>query len=195
MERSIIHYNHGSSVQAGKKLSGKPEFKKAAVHRSTVLKRGENLIRHFSGNNTAALIFSTTDLTKHLLSPKRIPIFSIQVRINATFIYIGNLFWRYVFDLLPVSGYFFLILLLITSRLFFLVILCRRSASRMPLSLHPNSFAISDWYASGCSATYAFNFSGSIFRKLRCSSFFSSVPLSFNCFSHCCIVDLDTLNV
>ena len=27
----------------------------------------------------------------------------------------------------------------------------------MPLSLHPNASAISDWYASGCSATYAFS--------------------------------------
>ena len=65
----------------------------------------------------------------------------------------------------------------------------------MPLSLHPNASAISDWYASGCSATYAFSFSGSIFRKPRCSSFFPKSPVSFSCFSHSCIVDLDTLNV
>ena len=82
-----------------------------------------------------------------------------------------------------------------SSLSFFLVILCRWSASRMPLSLHPNASAISDWYASGCSPTYAFSFSGSIFRKPRCSSFFPKSPVSFSCFSHSCIVDLDTLNV
>ena len=71
---------------------------------------------------------------------------------------------------------------------FFLVILCRRRASWMPLSLYPNTSAISDWYTSGCSATYAFSFSGSIFRKPRCSSSFSKFPASFSCFSHFCIV-------
>ena len=40
-----------------------------------------------------------------------------------------------------------------------------------------------------------FSFSGSIFRKTRCSAFFPKFPVSFSCFSHSCIVDLDTLNV
>ncbi len=125
MERSIIQYNHGSFVQGRQKLVGKPEFKKAAVHRSAILKRREDLIRHFSGNNAAALIFSTTDPPEYLLAPWCIPVFPIQVCIYATFIHIGNLFWRYVFDLLLICGYFFLILLLVACRLFFLVILCR----------------------------------------------------------------------
>ena len=58
-----------------------------------------------------------------------------------------------------------------------------------------NASAISDWYASGCSATCAFSFSGSIFRKLLCSSFFPKSPVSFSCFSHFCIVDLDTSKI
>ena len=78
---------------------------------------------------------------------------------------------------------------------FFLVILCRRRASCMPLVLHPNTSAISDWYASGCSSTYALSLSGSIFRKLLCNSFFSKFPVSSSCFFHFCIVDLDTLNI
>ena len=41
--------------------------------------------------------------------------------------------------------------------------------------------------------SYAFSFSGSIFRKLLCRSFFSKFPVSFSCFSHFCIIDLETL--
>ena len=44
-------------------------------------------------------------------------------------------------------------------------------------------------------ATYAFSFSGSIFRKLLCSFFFSNPPVSFCCFSHSRIVVMDTLNI
>ena len=195
MERSIIHYNHGSLIQRGQKLVRKPKFKKAAVHRPIILERCENLIPHFCSNNATALIFSATNPSKYLLPPWRIPVFPIQICIYAAFIHISDLFGRYILDFFQVYCYFFLILLLVADCLFFLVILYRRSASRMPLSLHPNASAISDWYASGCSATYAFSFSGSIFRKLRCSSFFSKSPVSFSCFSHFCIVDLDTLNV
>ena len=195
MERSVIHYNHGIFIQGRQKLVRKPKLKQAAVHRSAILKRRKNLFRHFSGNNTAALIFSAADPPEYLLTPRRIPVFPIQICIYATFIHIGNLFGRYVLDLLLIRRYFLWILLLIASRLFFLVILFRRSASRIPLSLHPNTSAISDWYASGCSATYLLSFSGSIFRKLRCSSFFPKSPVSFSCCSHLCIVDIDTLNV
>ena len=193
MERSIIHYNRGSLFQRRQKLVGKPEFKKTAVHRPVILKRRKNPVAHLSGDNAAALILSTTNLSKHLLAPQRIPIFSIQVCIYPAFIHIGNLFRRYILDCFLVCRYFLPVLLLVAGRLFFLVILCRRSASWIPLSLHPNASAISDWYASGCSATYAFSFSGSIFRKLLCSSFFPKSPVSFSCFSHFCIVDLDTL--
>ena len=131
--------------------------------------------------------------SKSLLTLRHIPIFPIQICIHTAFIHIGDLFRRYIFDLFLICRYLLPILLLVAGRLFFLVILCRRNASRMPLSLHPNASAISDWYASGCSATYAFSFSGSIFRKLLCSFFFSKFPVSFSCFSHFCIVDLDTL--
>ncbi len=98
MERSIVHYNYGTLVKGRQKLIGKPEFKKAAVHRSTILKWCKNLIRHFSSNNAAALIFSATDPPEHLLASWRISIFPIQVCINATFIHIGYLFRRHVFD-------------------------------------------------------------------------------------------------
>ena len=179
MERSIIHHNHGTLIQGRQKLIRKPEFKKAAVHRSAILKWRKNLVSHFSGNNAAALIFSTADPSEYLLTPRRISVFPIQACIYAAFIHIGNLFCRYVLDFFLICCYLLLILFLVTSRLFFLVILYRRSASRMPLSLHPNTSAISDWYASGCSATYDFSFSGSIFRKLRCSSFFSKSPRFF----------------
>ena len=195
MEGSIIHYDQGTFVKGRQKLIRKPEFKKAAVHRSAILKWRKNLVSHFSGYNAAALIFSAADPPEYLLAPRGISVFPIQICIYAAFIHIGDLFGRYVLDFFQICCYFFLILLLVADCLFFLVILYRRSASRMPLSLHPNTSAISDWYASGCSATYAFSFSGSIFRKLRCSSFFSKFPVSFSCFSHFCIVDLDTLNV
>lgn len=164
MERGIIHYDHSIPFKRRQKLSGEPEFKEAAVHCSAVLEGSKDPAAHLSGNHTTAFVLAAADPPKYLLSPWGIPVFWVQIRIDSAFIHIRNLFWRYVFDLLLVCLYFLLVLLLIPSRLFFRVILCRRSALRIPLWLHPNSFAISDWYASGCSATYAFNFSGSIFR-------------------------------
>ena len=194
MEGSIIHYNHGSLFQGGQKLLREPKLKKRAVHGAAILKRCKDPITHLSGNNTAALILSATDSSEYLPATWSIAVFPIQVCIYAAFIHISNRFGRYVLDLFLICGYFLLGLLLVPGRLFFLVILSRRSASRMPPSLHPNASAISDWYASGCSTTYAFNFSGSIFRKPRCSSFFPKSPVSFSRFSHSRMVDMDTLN-
>ncbi len=125
MERSVVHYNHGALVEGRQKLMGKPEFKKTTVHRPAILKRRKELIRYFSGNNATALIFSAANSPEHLLAPWRIPVLPIQVCIDATFIHIGNLFWRYIFDLLLVRCYFLLILLPVTGCLFFLVILYR----------------------------------------------------------------------
>ena len=193
MEWSVIHYNYGSLFQWRQKLVGKPKLKKPAVHRPVILKRRKNSVTHLSSDNATALILSSTNLSEHSLTPQRIPIFPIQVCIYTAFIHISDLFQRYIFDLFLICRYLLPVLLLIVDRLFFLVILCRRNASRMPLSLHPNASAISDWYASGWAATYAFSFSGSIFRKLLCRSFFSKFPVSFSCFSHFCIVDLETL--
>ena len=153
MERSIIHYNHSSLFQRGQKLVGKPKFKKPAVHRSAILKRGKDLIAHLSGNNAAALILSASDSPKHLLAPRRISVFPVQIGIYTAFIHIGDFFLWYILDFIQILCYFFLVLLLVAGRLFFLVILCRRRASCMPLALHPNASAISDWYASGCSST------------------------------------------
>ena len=194
MERSIVHYNYGPLFQRGQKLVGKPKFKKSAVHRSAILKWCKNLIAHLSGNNATALILSASDPPEHLLAPRRISIFPIQICIYAAFIHIGDLFLWYILDFIQIRCYFLALLLLVAGRLFFLVILCRRRASCMPLVLHPNASAISDWYASGCSSTYALSLSGSIFRKFLCNSFFSKFPVSSSCFFHFCIVDLDTLN-
>ena len=144
MEGSIIHYDYSSFVKGRQKLMRKPEFKKTAVHRPAILKWRKDLVSNFSGNNAAALIFSAADPSEYLLAPRRIPVFPIQICIYAAFIHIGDLFWRYVLDLSQICCYFLLILLLVAGRLFFLVSLCRRSASRMPLSLHPNALAISD---------------------------------------------------
>ena len=77
MKRSIIHYDHGTFVKGRQKLVGKPEFKKAAVHRSIILERCKDLIPHFSSNNAAALIFSATNPSEYLLAPRCIPVFPI----------------------------------------------------------------------------------------------------------------------
>jgi len=44
MERSIVHYDHGSWFQRRQELAGKPEFKKPAVHRSVILKGRKNSV-------------------------------------------------------------------------------------------------------------------------------------------------------
>ena len=100
MERSIIHYNHGTLFQRRQKLVRKPKFKKAAVHRPAILKWRKDLIPHFGSNNATAFIFPASDPPEYLLASRRIPIFPIQVCIYATFIHIGNLFRRYVLDFL-----------------------------------------------------------------------------------------------
>ena len=77
MERSIVHYSHGTFVKGRQKLLRKPEFKKTAVHRSIILKWRKDPVSHFSGNNAATLIFSATDLSEYLLAPRRIPVSQI----------------------------------------------------------------------------------------------------------------------
>ena len=144
MERSIIHYNDSALFKRRKKLIRKPKFKKTGIHSPTIFKWCKDFISHFSGNNTTTLIFSSTDSPEYLLSPWGIPIFTIQVCIYATFVDIGNLFCRYILYLFLVRCYFFLILLLIAGCLFFRVIPYLLRAYRMPLSLHPNTSAISD---------------------------------------------------
>ena len=144
MERGVVHYNYGSFVKGGQELAGKPRFKETAVHRSTVLKWSKNSVCHFRGNNPAAFVFSSANPPRHPLTTTGIAICTIQVSIYPTFIHIRNLFRWYVLNLFLVRFYFFLVLFLVPDRLFFRVILHRRSASRIPLSLHPNAWAISD---------------------------------------------------
>ena len=153
MERGVVHYNHSAFVKGRQELADKPGFKETAVHRPAILEWRKDLILHFCGDNATAFIFPPTDQPRHFLALRGIPVFPVQIRINAAFIYISDLLRRHVLDLFFVRFYFLLVLLLVPGCLFFLVILFRRSASRMPLSLHPNACAISDWYASGCSAT------------------------------------------
>ena len=124
MEGSIIHYDHGALVKGRQKLIRKPDFKKAAVHRSAILKWCKDLVSHFSGNNAATLIFSPADTPEYLLAPWGIPIFPIQICIYATFIHISNLFGRYVLDLFLICRCSLPVLLPVTSCLF-LVILYR----------------------------------------------------------------------
>ena len=121
MEGSIIHYDHSTFVKGRQKLIRKPEFKKAAVHRSAILEWRKDFVSHFSGYNAAALIFSATDPPEYLLASLRISIFPIQVCIYAAFIHIGDLFGRYVLDFFQVCCYFFLILLLVADCLFSLL--------------------------------------------------------------------------
>ena len=78
--------------------------------------------------------------------------------------------------------------------LFFRVIPNRSNALRIAVSQHPNSFAISLGYASGCPCTYVLSRSGSIFLGLRTTGAGASVPFSFRRFSHVRIVLIDTLN-
>ncbi len=121
MEGSIIHYNHGSLVQGRQKPLGKPEFKKAAVHGSTILKRCKELIPHFSGNDPTAFISSTADSPEHLLTSRRIPVFPIQVRIDTAFIHIDKLFGRNILACFLIRCYFFRVLFLVADRLFFVL--------------------------------------------------------------------------
>ena len=79
-------------------MVGKPELKKPAVHRPVILKWRKNSVTYLSSDNATALILSSTNLSKHLLTPQRIPIFPIQVCIYTAFIHIGDLFQWYIFD-------------------------------------------------------------------------------------------------
>ena len=144
MERSIIHYNYGTLFQGRQELLYKPRLKKRTVHGAAILKWSKELITPFNGNNTATLILSTTDSSEYLLTSRSVPVFPIQVCIYTAFIHIGNLIWRYILDFFLVRCYFFRILFPVACCLFLRVILYRASASRMPLSLHPNALAISD---------------------------------------------------
>ena len=121
MERSIIHHNHGIPIQGRQKLVRKPKFKKAAVHCPAILKWCKDLVGHLRGNNTAAFILSAADPPEYLLTPRRIPVFPIQVCIYAAFIHISNLFGWYVLDCFLICCYFFLILLLVAGCLFSLL--------------------------------------------------------------------------
>ena len=144
MEGSVVHYNYGALFQGWQELFCKPKLKKCAVHGAAILERSQNFISHFGCNNTATFVFPTTDLVILLLASGSVAVFPIQVCIYATFIHIGGLFWRYILDFFLICRYFFRILFPVACCLFFRVILYRASASRMPLSLHPNALAISD---------------------------------------------------
>ena len=125
MERSIVHHNHGIFVQGRKKLAGKPELKQGAVHRSAVLERSQDLSPQLCCNNSAALIFAAADTAEYLLVSRCVPIPSIEIGIDAAFVYIRYFFRRYILDLLQIGRYSLCVLLLIASGLFFRVIFSR----------------------------------------------------------------------
>lgn len=143
MERSVIHYNHGILVQRRKELAGKPGLKQGRVHRSAILELGQNIFALFCSNNAAALILAAADAAEYLLVSWCVPILPIEIGIDATFVYIRDFIGRYILDVLQIGSYFLCILFLIAGCLFFRVIFSRFRASRIPLSLQRNSFAIS----------------------------------------------------
>ena len=143
MERGIVHHNHGSLVQRRKKLAGKPRRKQGTVHRSAILELGQNIFATFCCNNAAALLFASADAAEYLLVSWCVPILSIEIGIDAAFVHIRYFFRRYILDLLLIGCYFLCVLFLIAGCLFFRVIFSRFRASRIPLSLQWNSFAIS----------------------------------------------------
>lgn len=192
MKWSIIHYNYGSLFQRRQKLAGKPKLKKPTVHRPVIMKRCKNSLTYLSSDNATALILSSTNLSEHSLTPQRIPIFPIQVCIYTAFIHISDLFQRYIFDLFLICRYLLLILLLIADRLFFLVILCRRNASRMPLSLHPNASAI--WLVCvWVGRNICLQFFWIDLSETSMQIFLFPIPRFFQLLFHFCIVDLETL--
>ena len=121
MERSIIHYNYGTLFQGRQELFCKPKCKKRTIHGAAILKWGKKLITHFSGNNTATLILSTTDSSAYLLASRCVPVFPIQVCIYAAFIHIGNLIWRYILDFFLIRCYFFRILFPVACCFFYVL--------------------------------------------------------------------------
>lgn len=130
----------------------------------------------------------------HLLPPGGISVFPVQVGVDPGFVHISDLLWSDSRNLFLVGFYLFRVLFLIMCGLFFRVIPNRLNALRIAVSQQLNSLAISLGYASGCSCTYAFSRSGSIFLYLRITGAGVSVPFSFHCFSHVRIVLIDTLN-
>ena len=122
MERSIVHHNHGILVQRRKKLTGKPGLKQGTVHRSAILVGCQKLSAQFCRNNPAALIFAAADAAEYLLVSRCVPILSIEVGINAAFVYIRYFFRRFILDLFLIGCYFPGVLFLITGCLFFRVI-------------------------------------------------------------------------
>lgn len=89
---------------------------------------------------------------------------AIKISVYTGFIDIGNPVFRNTCNGLQIFGYFFSILFLISFCLFFRVIPLRFKAMQIACWLQPKNSAISAWYASGFSVTYAFKASDAIFR-------------------------------
>lgn len=110
MERSIIHHNHGILVQGRKKLVDKPGLKQGAVHRSTILERGQNIFAPLCCDNAAAFKSAPANAAEYLLVSWCVPIRSIEIGIYATFVYIRYFFRPYILDLLLIGRYFLCVL-------------------------------------------------------------------------------------
>lgn len=125
MERCIIHHNDYILGKARQKPLLKPIFKQWCIRCSIVLYGSENFVIKFCSNNICSLKFLSCNSLYDFLSSGSISIFMIKVRIDASFIYIGNLFWWNIFDFIKIFFYFFWILFLVKCRFFLRVILHR----------------------------------------------------------------------
>lgn len=194
MERSVIHHDHSPRRKSGKKLFFKPELKQAANHRTRIFHRRDDLLTELGRNNPDPFILAAADRGVNFLASGSISIFPVQICVDPGLVHISDLFRRDVCDLFLIGPYLFRVLLPEMYRLFLRVMPNRLNALRMAVSQQPNALAISFGYASGCSCTYVFSFSGSIFLYPRTTGLGVKVPFSFHCFSHVRIVLIATLN-
>lgn len=194
MEWCIIHHDHSSFVKCRKQEILKPILKQLMIHHSGVLTGSKDFISHLSGCNTCTRKAASSDPAMDQLSSGTITILSVIATINPCFIHVCYIFPKNIGYFILVLGYFIVILLFICDRLFFVW----SSTVLMLYGQPPDSSEISQrffWYTSGCWATYALSFSGSIFFHFRLGVLGFKFPLSFNCFSHFRMVETDTLNI
>ena len=89
------------------------------------------------------LVLAAADPAGYFLTPGRIAVFPVQVRIDPTLIHVRDPFFGISADLRLIRRYFFLVLLPVPGCLFLRVIFRRFIARWIATALHPNSSAIS----------------------------------------------------
>ena len=143
VESGIIQNNNRLLRKTWQKALFKPGLKQCSVGRTCILHRGQDLLSHFCSNNIGALELPSRNFTGNGLSPRRVGVFPVKVRIQPGFVYIDQLIFRRLRDFSQVLLDFFLFLFLIPVVLFFRVIFSRSRALDTALSLHPNASPIS----------------------------------------------------